>query len=697
MGPWPRTTTRSTSPGRATAAPAPRGYRDYGRDVLLRAAGQAGPRRLRRPDLPRRRRPGGTPRSCSWPPSPSATCCPTCTRPSTHGVVVDVLTTDSPVGTMAQAGHGRALHGGRACDPGSPSPRPASTSPRRTPDPRRGLAPLRSSPPRSASRCCHEPAVTDCDRDPRPDTPESIRARHGPFQRRSGSKHLMSPARTPPPRRRRRPRRRRSPPGGGREPLRRQVLAIARDRIWQAPRGGGGPRRTRPGSSKSYAGTAAAACSSSATPSPPAWAPSVRKDTLGARLARGPRRAPCAGPCALRTAAVVRLRDLRARRTARRPARATYHAGRRRDRGRRQRRHPPGAAWRRRPPSCRRRPWTGCARRATEVVVGTCPDLGARLRPVPQPLRTARLAHVAGPARRRPGAGRRPHRRPRGLPGPRGRPVLHHQPRRDVQPGPLPPERAGLQAHGDQLCPRCCWRWARSTPCRSGTVRPVAEPLISLVSAIGGRPDAWPHQEVPCPDAWSRSRRHRLRVADPCRSSGSSWCGAHRGRRRLQSGIDAAVEGRPGTGRLGRRDGRGCQLRRDAGRTGSSGRGAGHRVRGRCGRPALPASQARRGRCGDRPAGGGGCRRGRCRQVRSRSRVARNVVPPGRASLRPERSIRTVQGPIAGRSARCGRPRPTQCWGPSLRRSASRSTSRGSRRRCSPVLVARWPSRPDGR
>ncbi len=80
----------------------------------------------------------------------------------------------------------------------------------------------------------------------------------------------------------------------------------------------------------------------------------------------------------------------------------------------------------------------------TAVVVGTCPDLGA-LRPVPQPLRAlgsrASRQLAAGPGRRG-GGGRRARR----VAGRRGRAVLHHQPRRDVQPRPVPPQRAGLQA-----------------------------------------------------------------------------------------------------------------------------------------------------------------------------------------------------------------------------------------------------------
>ena len=85
--------------------------------------------------------------------------------------------------------------------------------------------------------------------------------------------------------------------------------------------------------------------------------------------------------------------------------------------------------------------------RGAVVVVGTCPDLGA-LREVPQPLRSLgsrmsrqlAVAQKAAAVRCRCARGRARHG---------GRPVLHHQPGRDVQPRPLPPERAGLQAHGE--------------------------------------------------------------------------------------------------------------------------------------------------------------------------------------------------------------------------------------------------------
>ncbi len=83
----------------------------------------------------------------------------------------------------------------------------------------------------------------------------------------------------------------------------------------------------------------------------------------------------------------------------------------------------------------------------TAVVVGTCPDLGA-LRPVPQPLRSlgSRMSRQLAAAQREAAVGGG---RARGVARARRRPLLHHQPRRDVQPGPVPPERDRLPADGE--------------------------------------------------------------------------------------------------------------------------------------------------------------------------------------------------------------------------------------------------------
>ena len=83
--------------------------------------------------------------------------------------------------------------------------------------------------------------------------------------------------------------------------------------------------------------------------------------------------------------------------------------------------------------------------RGAVVVVGTCPDLGA-LRPVPQPLRalgsrlSRQLADAQADAASRCGA------RPVSLRRAVG-PVLRHAARRDVQPRPVPSERARIPAH----------------------------------------------------------------------------------------------------------------------------------------------------------------------------------------------------------------------------------------------------------
>ena len=89
--------------------------------------------------------------------------------------------------------------------------------------------------------------------------------------------------------------------------------------------------------------------------------------------------------------------------------------------------------------------------RGAEVVVGSCPDLGA-LRPVPQPLRAlgSRASRQLAQAQEAAAVRRR---RARGVAGPRRRAVLHHQPRRDVQPRPVPPQRAGYKRTAKALLP----------------------------------------------------------------------------------------------------------------------------------------------------------------------------------------------------------------------------------------------------
>ena len=109
--------------------------------------------------------------------------------------------------------------------------------------------------------------------------------------------------------------------------------------------------------------------------------------------------------------------------------------------------------------------------RGAEVVVGTCPDLGA-LRPVPQPLRAlgSRASRQLAEAQRAARAGARC---AGGVAGPRGGPVLHHQPRRDVQPRPLPPQRARLQADRQGDAPVGAGGAGRGAgTCRSGTTHP---------------------------------------------------------------------------------------------------------------------------------------------------------------------------------------------------------------------------------
>ncbi len=109
--------------------------------------------------------------------------------------------------------------------------------------------------------------------------------------------------------------------------------------------------------------------------------------------------------------------------------------------------------------------------RGTEVVVGTCPDLGA-LRPVPQPLRSlgSRASRQLAAAQAR---GRRARRCARGVVGPGGRALLHHQPRRDVQPRPLPPQRAGLPTYGGRVAALPA---DRARAARPGALRARAAP-----------------------------------------------------------------------------------------------------------------------------------------------------------------------------------------------------------------------------
>ncbi len=109
--------------------------------------------------------------------------------------------------------------------------------------------------------------------------------------------------------------------------------------------------------------------------------------------------------------------------------------------------------------------------RGAEVVVGTCPDLGA-LRPVPQPLRA--LAGAGLPAAR-PGAGRRP----RSGPG-RTRSRWRTWWARSSSPTPTrcsastgsTPARPDTSAPPRRFCPRCSRRSAWSTVSRSVTGGP---------------------------------------------------------------------------------------------------------------------------------------------------------------------------------------------------------------------------------
>ena len=146
-------------------------------------------------------------------------------------------------------------------------------------------------------------------------------------------------------------------------------------------------------------------------------------------------------------------------------ARGGLPRGRRRGGGRRQRRHPPGARSR---PRCGT--WRDASTRCTPAASRwwSAPvRISRRLRAVPQPLRS-----LGGLASRQLAVAQREAAVERGAHavslGTGDGPALRHEPRRDVQPGPVPPEPARLQAdrEGDAAVGRSAalWAWATDLP-----------------------------------------------------------------------------------------------------------------------------------------------------------------------------------------------------------------------------------------
>ena len=205
--------------------------------------------------------------------------------------------------------------------------------------------------------------------------------------------------------------------GGG---LAAGIGALGRDRLRRAQgRGPGGPpprrpavrrlpRRQRHRTARAWASRSSS--SSSATPPPPGMGADHRYQTVGAIIANGVS-ALTGRPVRLTNTAVVgaessglELQLANALDQVPRPHVADHH-------DRRQRRHPPDQQGRRRPPPRDHRAGR-CAALGTEVVVGTCPDLGT-IEPIPQPLRLIGRRWSPRPGRRPDGRrrrGRRPHR-----------------------------------------------------------------------------------------------------------------------------------------------------------------------------------------------------------------------------------------------------------------------------------------------
>ena len=148
-------------------------------------------------------------------------------------------------------------------------------------------------------------------------------------------------------------------------------------------------------------------------------------------------------------------------------------AGRRDHHDRRQRRDPPHRQGGRRPPPRDRR-CAPCATLGTEVVVGTCPDLGT-IQPVPQPLRLIGAAleprHGGRPDRRR-RRGRRPHR----VPGRPARPRVRASARtRCSAPTGSTPRPPAMRGPPPPCCPASTPRSA-SGPARTSTSGPDTQP-----------------------------------------------------------------------------------------------------------------------------------------------------------------------------------------------------------------------------
>ena len=245
------------------------------------------------------------------------------------------------------------------------------------------------------------------------------------------------------------------------------------------------------------------------------WCSATRSPQASARTGPGhPRRRLARGIASsagrsvrLRTAAVVGSESSDARLPARLPA-AGISPGRGRDRGRRQRRHPPGAGRRvRTSPGRGRSRTSGPAgrrgrRRHLPGPRGAPPGAAAPAR--------ARLACLAaaggGPAGGGPGV-----RRPGGLAGARGGPVLLPPSRRRCSASTASTRARTATSGRRRRCSRRCSRPSASWPtCRSGTTHPrwVGQARVPGCAPLLDEP-ARPSRRLPRRPAGCRHRPHR--------------------------------------------------------------------------------------------------------------------------------------------------------------------------------------------